>query len=111
MADFLDKWTKEIELILKRTEKGINWKRVLGDHRAMVGFLQHERLIHLMVTLAVAGMFLVTVFFGLIFKSVILVIANLLLVGLLLPYIWHYFKLENGIQKLYQLDREIQKRI
>jgi len=111
MADFLDKWMREIELMLKHAEKGINWKRVLEDHRAMVGFLQHERLIHLMVTLAVAGMFLVTVLFSLVFKSVILGIANLLLVGLLLPYIWHYFRLENGIQKLYRLDREIQKRI
>ena len=76
MADFLDKWMREIELMLKHAEKGINWKRVLEDHRAMVGFLQHERLIHLMVTLAVAGMFLVTVLFSLVFKSVILGIAR-----------------------------------
>ena len=51
MADFLDKWRREIELMLKHAEKGINWKRVLEDHRAMVGFLQHERLIHLLVTI------------------------------------------------------------
>jgi len=111
MTDFLEKWTKEIELILKHTEKGINWKRVLEDHRVMIGFLQHERLIHLMVTLAVAGMFLVTVLFSLILKSLVLWLVDLLLVGLLLPYIWHYFKLENGVQKLYWLDKEIQKRI
>ena len=111
MTDFLDKWTKEIELILKHTEKGINWKRVLEDHRAMIGFLQHERLIHLMVTLVVAGMFLVTVLFSLILKSLVLWLVDLLLVGLLLPYIWHYFKLENGVQKLYWLEKELQKRI
>lgn len=111
MTDFLDKWTKEIELILKHTEKGINWKRVLEDHRTMIGFLQHERLIHLMVTLAVAGMFLVTVLFSLVLKSVLLGLVGLLLVGLLLPYIWHYFKLENGVQRLYWLDKEIQKKI
>lgn len=109
MIDFLDKWTREIELILKHREKGTNWKRVLNDHRAVIGFLQHERLIHLMVTLAVAGMFLVTVLFSLVLKSVFLGLVGLLLVGLLLPYIWHYFRLENGVQKLYFLDLKIQK--
>ena len=111
MTRFLDKWTREIEIILKHGEKGINWKRVLNEHRAMISFLQHERLIHLMVTLFVAGMFLTTVLFSLVLKSVILGVVGLLLVGLLVPYIWHYFRLENGVQKLYWLDKEIQKKI
>lgn len=111
MIDFLDKWTREIELILKYEKKGIDWKRVLEDHRAVIGFLQHERLIHLLVTLVFGVMFLLVMTFSLFQPMGVLLVVDFLLVILLIPYIWHYFKLENGVQRLYWLDKEIQNRL
>lgn len=109
--EFLETWTKEIELILKGGDRKVDWKRVLEDHRETTKLLQHERLIHLLVTLAVAMMFLMTTMFSLFHQSMILLTIDFLLLVLLLPYIWHYFRLENGVQKLYWLDREIQKKL
>jgi len=67
-----------------------------------IGFFQHERLIHLIVTVLFALMtilvFLLAVTNFVPWTGVLL----LLLLVLLIPYIKHYWLLENGTQKLYQ---------
>lgn len=67
-----------------------------------IGFFQHERLIHLVVTVLFALMtilvFLVAMTNFALWTGVLL----LLLLVLLIPYIKHYYLLENGTQKLYQ---------
>lgn len=67
-----------------------------------IGFFQHERLIHLIVTVLFALMtilvFLLAVTNFALWTGVLL----LLLLVLLIPYIKHYWLLENGTQKLYQ---------
>ena len=67
-----------------------------------IGFFQHERLIHLIVTVLFALMtilaFLLTVTAFSPWNGVLL----LLLLVLLIPYIKHYWLLENGTQKLYE---------
>ena len=62
---------------------------------------QHERLIHLLVTLAFAIMFLLSMFMLLLLKQGALFLLSVLFLGLLIPYIKHYFFLENSVQKLY----------
>lgn len=68
-----------------------------------IEFMQHERLIHLLVTILFAVvMFLTLIIF---FQSELfafLAITMLCLV-LLIFYIAHYFFLENGVQQLYKL--------
>jgi hypothetical protein len=111
MTKYLKKYTQEIEKILKDNENKTDWEKVLENHRVQIGFLQHERLIHLLVTLTFGIGFLVTIAVALAIDGVVLGMASILLLILLVPYIFHYFKLENGVQKLYWLDKEIQKKI
>jgi len=110
MVDFLNHYLKEIEEILKSNKK-YDWKLVLINHRAMIEFLQHERLIHLMVTLTFGILFVVSMMFSLVYQFMVLMIVDFLLLILLVPYIFHYFRLENGVQKLYWIDKLIQKKI
>jgi len=63
--------------------------------------MQHERLIHLLVTLTIGICFVVTTELAIVFSNVFLGIIGLVLALLLLPYVWHYYKLENGVQKRY----------
>jgi len=111
MTKYLKKYIKEIEEILENGNKKTNWKNVLSNHRVIIGFMQHERLVHLLVTLAFGLAFLIMMGFSLIYQSSELRMVDLLLFVLLVPYIWHYFKLENGVQKLYFLDKKIKNRI
>lgn len=110
MVDFLNHYLSEVDEKLKNKEiKG--WKSILVHHRETIKFLQHERLIHLLVTLAFAIKFVVVTMFVLIYPQPVLLLIDGLLLILLVPYIFHYFKLENGVQKLYWIDKLIQKRI
>ncbi|MBQ8176747.1 MAG: hypothetical protein IJ035_06920 [Oscillospiraceae bacterium] len=72
-----------------------------------IAFMQHERLIHLLVTILFALlMFLCLIGFFLSDNIGILAAAVLMLI-LLVPYIAHYYFLENGVQKLYALYDEV----
>jgi hypothetical protein len=79
-------------------------------HGRMIRFMQHERLIHLLVLLAVAAFFLASLVLAWIRPS----LPSLLLAGLfsvlLVPYIFHYYFLENAVQRWYALADEIEAR-
>lgn len=80
-----------------------------------IQFFQHERLIHLMVTVLFALLAVLTLFVSLLIDNILLLVLFLLLFVLLVPYIRHYYILENGVQKLYEyydrLEDEIKKAV
>ncbi len=67
-----------------------------------IGFFQHERLVHLIVTVLFALMTILVFLYTMLEFSVWAGVLLLLLLALLIPYIKHYYLLENGTQKLYQ---------
>lgn len=67
-----------------------------------IQFFQHERLIHLIVTVTFALLTMLSVLASLMLVQVGLLVLTVLLVVLLVPYIRHYYILENGVQKLYE---------
>lgn len=75
-------------------------KEIMDDHLIKIGFFQHERLIHLLVTLFYAIFFLIFTALG--FVHPIFFTIALILFIFLLCYIIHYFHLENGVQYLYK---------
>lgn len=83
-----DKDENELEVIRKR-------------HMTEIYFFMHERLIHLIVTVLFAIGTFMTLFTYLLVENVGLLVLALLLIVLLVPYINHYYLLENGVQKMY----------
>lgn len=67
-----------------------------------ISFFQHERLIHLIVTITFA--LLAVIAFGIcaIAPSVPFFGLEILLLVLLIPYIRHYYILENSVQTMYR---------
>ncbi len=85
-----------------------NKKKVdISDMVVKINFFQHERLIHLLITLFYCLMFLI--FLVLISLSYVFIIPAALLMIFLICYIIHYFLLENGVQYLYKLYDEVAK--
>ena len=75
----------------------------LQEHLVQVGFFQHERLIHLIVTVTFALLEMLAIVLSVISDSLF---TLLLPVVILIPYIRHYYILENEVQKMYgQYDR------
>ncbi|MBQ8943533.1 MAG: hypothetical protein IJ050_03425 [Clostridia bacterium] len=70
------------------------------DMLIQIEYFQHERLIHLIVTITFAIVTFIALAIA-IFGAPQAYILVLLLVVLLAPYIKHYYLLENGVQKMY----------
>ena len=72
-----------------------------------IGFMQHERLVHFLVVILVGIAFFLTMGFYLYFKTAGLGLLCLMLLGLLAPYLGHYYFLENTTQKIYVLYNRV----
>jgi hypothetical protein len=94
----VSEFIKEHNAFLKT--KGLG-KDSLPYHLTQIHFLQHERLIHLMVMLFVV--FCSLIFLGLyLFSQLFLfLIIFILLLILTIFYIFHYYKLENTVIEWY----------
>lgn len=82
----------------------------LDEILVQIGFFQHERLIHLLVTLAFAIFGVLSLFFYLLTEQIMVLVLFFSFLVLLIPYIKHYYLLENGTQELYKLYDEIKKK-
>ncbi|MCM1102398.1 MAG: hypothetical protein NC079_08725 [Clostridium sp.] len=89
-----------------------DWEKVRAEHLVQVGFFQHERLIHLIVTVIFAVLTVMAICMSFLLMSIgaegaigwLAVVAVFLV--LLIPYVRHYYILENEVQKMYaQYDR------
>lgn len=74
---------------------------LIADHLVQIGFFQHERLIHLIVTCLFAVLTFAVFFALLAFFNIGLTVLFAALLVLLVPYIRHYYILENGVQRMY----------
>ncbi len=80
----------------------------LEELQTKIAFFQHERLIHLLVTLFFALFAILFLVLGMI-SYIFLPILFILLIFLLF-YIFHYFFLENHVQYLYKIyDQMVEK--
>ena len=99
MKSYLYDYIKYVEANKKKVD--------ISDMVVKINFFQHERLIHLLITLFYCLMFLI--FLVLISLSYVFIIPAALLMIFLICYIIHYFLLENGVQYLYKLYDEVAK--
>ena len=74
-----------------------------------IGFFQHERFVHLLVTVFVGISCILFLLGTLQFGIIGLFLLFLITLLLFIPYIFHYYYLENGTQKLYDLYFVIKK--
>lgn len=77
------------------------------EHLNQIAFMQHERLMHLIVTVLFSVTLFITVGILTYTDNVTYCFLTVLLLALLVPYIFHYYFLENGLQKMYRQYNEM----
>ena len=97
----MKEYIEEIDKLLE-SNKINNRDEIIKEHLIKIQFYQHERLIHFLVTMLFAIMFLITFLFSLNNISIGLLLLDLLFFVLLVPYIFHYYFLENSVQHMYE---------
>ena len=107
MKERILNYVQETDKIIERQEKIA--KERLDYHLIQIEQFQHERLIHLIVTVFVGTLAILFLLFGLLIENIGLLIAFLGLLCLFIPYILHYYLLENNVQKLYKIYDDLTK--
>ena len=82
-------------------------KKELDNLMTQILFFQHERIVHLIVTITFAILTLMALFITLVVETMATLILCAGFLILLIPYIRHYYILENGVQKLYTIYDEL----
>ena len=93
-------------------EAGEAIPELLEEHLRMIAWVQHERLVHLIVTVMVVLCELFTVDLVLLHPELGIVPALIMLgLAVLLGfYFWHYFFLENTVQRWYRIAEELREK-
>ncbi len=100
----IDEWLAKMDNGEQITQELLREK--LEEHLVQVGFFQHERLIHLIVTVTFALLEMLAIVLSVISDSLFTLLLPVVILILLIPYIRHYYILENEVQKMYvQYDR------
>ncbi|MCH5262439.1 MAG: hypothetical protein J1F42_05950 [Lachnospiraceae bacterium] len=93
------------------THSDLNWEAVIKEHLIQISFFQHERLIHLIVTITFAILEVIVIGLCVVSFTLGVGLLAIALLILLIPYVRHYYILENEVQKMYwQYDKMVEKR-
>lgn len=77
-------------------------RQLIQEHLTQISFFQHERLIHLIVTVTFALLEMLSLIMVFIASGLFTFLLTIVVLVLLIPYIRHYYILENGVQKMYE---------
>ena len=110
MKERILNYRNRIDALLDENNKETDWNKVMSEHLIQIGFFQHERFIHLIVTALFAVLVFICVATYIISGEIYVLALIGILMVLLVPYISHYYLLENEVQKMYvQYDRILAK--
>lgn len=101
------------EMLLR---EDVDWEKLKTEHLTQIAFFQHERFIHLVVTVIFTLLTMISICMAFILMAFgaeggpgwLLIMAVFLVLEI--PYVRHYYILENEVQKMYgQYDMIVAK--
>lgn len=111
MTERIKAYMAYVDRLLDHNDSGLSYEEICTEHEKQLAFFMHERLIHLLVTLAFAIFGFGTFFVLCISFSIGLLVLFFAILVLLIPYINHYYLLENSVQYMYKQYDKLQERI
>ena len=102
MADRIRQYMAYVDKLIESEDESIDWDEEMRKHLVQIAFFAHERFIHLIVTVLFALLTVITFLYALDNFTIGIGLLLLMLMVLLVPYIKHYFLLENSVQDMYE---------
>lgn len=100
-----------IDRLLQNNDSGLSYEELSAEHEKQLAYFMHERLVHLLVTLAFAILAFGTFFMLCLDFSISMLVLLIAFLVLLIPYIMHYYLLENSVQYMYKQYDALQQKI
>ncbi len=88
-----------VDDLLKKDD--LDWDEEIKKHLVQISFFAHERLVHLIVTVLFALMTVGCILYLNFTGNIVILFLVIALFVLLIPYIMHYYLLENSVQRMY----------
>ena len=104
----MKEYIKSIDELIA-SKKVNNIDETISEHLIKIGFYQHERLIHFLVTMLFTILSFGSIIYTINNISIGFVLLTVALLCLLVPYIFHYYFLENSVQHMYEQHDELMK--
>lgn len=105
LKEFMSYMEKETSNELSDEEK----EKLNDELQIKIGYFQHERIVHLIVTFLVAMCTIISLIGFVSLKNLGIGLLFIALLCLFIPYIVHYYHLENGVQRLYTYYDKVKK--
>ncbi len=105
MRKYLTNYLNEVEKLLKKEKIT---KEEINNVKTKIMFFQHERLIHLIVTLFFSLFAIIFMILGTLSYYFLIIFAILLV--FVIFYIYHYYFLEKKVQYLYTVYDKLKER-
>ena len=109
MIDYMKKHEEYINEMLNKNLNNEELKDLLFYHDKQIRWMQHERLVHLIVMLFVCFFTLLIFGFTLIKASMPVLLLAVIFMILSVAYLIHYFRLENRVQRWYGISNQIKQ--
>lgn len=109
MIAYMKKHEKYVSEKLHQKLSQEDLAELLAYHEQQITWMQHERLIHLIVTLFVCLFTLLALGFAFHHTSWSAWFLGVIFLILSMAYLIHYFRLENGVQRWYEMANQIRQ--
>lgn len=111
MTKYLKDYIAYIEKKLEECSSPESADAIMAEHKDKIAFMQHERIVHFLVTMMFALILVLFIGIQLITENLMLMVLIIIILALLGAYIKHYYFLENTVQYMYKIyDKIIEKR-
>lgn len=105
MKKYILNYIKYIDDNMSKTDN-----KFIEKHLIKIKFFEWERLFHLIVTITAVILTILSFILGIGLNNILIIIIGYMIMCFTIPYIYHYFLLENCVQKMYrQYDEMIKK--
>ncbi len=111
MTEYLKKYMETVNERLTGYTSFKELEEIFSEHKDKISFMQHERIVHFLVTMMFALILSVFMTAALILENPMLLVLVVIIIVLLSFYIKHYYFLENTVQEMYRVyDRILEER-
>lgn len=107
MTAYLKEYMKIITERLENCTDCDELEKIFYEHKDKIAFMQHERIVHFLVTMMFAIIMVIFIGVQLLTENMPLLILIAMILILLSAYIKHYYFLENTVQEMYKVYDEI----
>lgn len=111
MIEYMKRHERYVQEMLEKNLQKEALQELLEYHDKQIQWMQHERTVHLITMLFVCLFTLLCLGFTILIPALPGILLCVLLITLTLAYIIHYYRLENGVQRWYELSNKIKSSV